>query len=135
MAVGNITNYETSKGVSETGLQVAPIGAPISGPDGWYSDGTYSYYVSSGTVQSVNYDPCYVPPPPPPPTTYDYYDYERCTGARAYTGLLITIQLVAGSTPPSSVTYGSFCYSLYSEAMSTPTNTPVSYSGTNCNCN
>lgn len=64
MAVGNITNYETSLGCSTSGLSIA---CPVGGADGWYSDGTYSYYVSNGTVQSINYDPCAAPPPPPPP--------------------------------------------------------------------
>jgi hypothetical protein len=64
MAQGNITNYITSQGCSEQGLSV---GCPVGGLDGWYSDGTNSYYVINGTVDSVNYDPCYTAPPPPPP--------------------------------------------------------------------
>ena len=59
MAIGNITNYETSQGCSNYGLSV---GCPVGGPDGWYSDGANSYYVVGGYVQSVNYDPCYTAP-------------------------------------------------------------------------
>ncbi len=62
--IGNITNYVTSQGCSNQGLSV---NCPVGGGDGWYSDGVNSYYVQGGSVQSVNYDPCYVAPPPPPP--------------------------------------------------------------------
>jgi hypothetical protein len=78
---GNKQNYVTSQGCSISGLSV---GCPVGGSDGWYSDGTYSYYVSSGVVTSVNTDPCYVaaPPPPPPPTTwYSVTLYKRSTSA------------------------------------------------------
>jgi len=61
---GNKQNYTTSEGCSISGLSV---GCPVGGSDGWYSDGTNSYYVTSGLVTSVNTDPCYVAPPPPPP--------------------------------------------------------------------
>jgi hypothetical protein len=39
------------------------------------------------------------PPPPPPPVVYEYWDYEPCTGAGAYTGAQYTYEAVAGSTP------------------------------------
>jgi hypothetical protein len=66
MAIGNITNYQTSEGCSNYGLSV---GCPVGGPDGWYSDGANSYYVVDGYVQSVNYDPCYVAPNVTPEAT------------------------------------------------------------------
>jgi hypothetical protein len=62
--IGNITNYVTSQGCSNSGLS---MGCPVGGDDGWYSDGVNSYYVQGGSVITVNSDPCYVAPPPPPP--------------------------------------------------------------------
>lgn len=135
MPAGNNAQYETSQGCSIYGLS---IGCPVVASDGWYYDGNYgnSYYISNGSVSSIDTAPCVTsPPPPPPPVTYDYYQYEQCTGAKQYTGVLITIELAAGSTPPSSVTYGAYCWALYSGALSSPPQTPVSYSSTNCNCN
>ncbi len=39
------------------------------------------------------------PPPPPPPVTYEYFDYEPCTGGGAYTGAVYSLEVIAGSTP------------------------------------
>jgi hypothetical protein len=77
--MGNITNYVTSQGCSEAGLSV---GCPVGGPDGWYSDGLYSYYVVNGAVDSINYDPCATPPPPPPPPpSYTWYAVDLASGS------------------------------------------------------
>jgi hypothetical protein len=79
---GNKQNYITSEGCSVSGLS---INCPVGGSDGWYSDGTYSYYVSSGLVTAVETDPCYVAPPPPPPPPAETWTaitiYRRSTTA------------------------------------------------------
>jgi hypothetical protein len=76
---GNKQNYITNSGCSVSGLS---INCPVGGSDGWYSDGTYSYYVTSGLVTSVNTDPCYVAPPPPPAVTWTAITlYRRSTTA------------------------------------------------------
>jgi hypothetical protein len=64
MPAGNNASYVTSLGCSTNGLS---IGCPVDGADGWYSDGTNSYYVTNGSVTAVDTDPCYIPPAPPPP--------------------------------------------------------------------
>ena len=134
MAAGNITNYQTSLGVSTNGLRSGnPVGAPIGGPDGWYSDGVWAYYVAGGSVQSYTTDPCPTPAPPPP-ITYDYYDYEQCTGAKKYLGVMISIQVASGTTPPNSITYGAYCWAISSSSNPTPTYNVVGYTSPNCNC-
>ena len=132
MAAGNITNYQTSLGCSTQGLS---IGCPVGGADGWYSDGTNSYYVSNGSVQSVNTDPCYVaPPPPPPPPAPLYYDYVRCTGLNAYVSPQFSVSI--SGNPPNSVTISGNCYALIDGTSYETANYPVrTYTGTNCNCN
>jgi hypothetical protein len=68
MAAGNNAQYVTSQGCSISGLS---IDCPVTAADGWYYDGNvgYSYYVSNGSVTSVDTAPCVTaaPPPPPPP--------------------------------------------------------------------
>ena len=64
MPAGNIQNYVTTQSCSSLLI----MGCYVVAPDGWYSDGTTSYYISSNYIISINYDPCYVAPPPPPPT-------------------------------------------------------------------
>lgn len=134
MPAGNNAQYETSLGCSLSGLS---IGCPVVASDGWYYDGNvgYSYYVSNQSVTSIDQAPCVTAaPPPPPPVSYDYYDYEVCTGPKQYSGILITIQIPSGNTAPNSVTYNSQCWAKYDGPLATATNTPVSYSGANCNC-
>lgn len=129
---GNKQYYVTTEGCSITGLSV---GCPVGGSDGWYSDGTYSYYVSNGVVTSVETAPCYTaPPPPPPPPTYDYYDYEPCAGGAAYTGGVFSIQVISGNNPPNSILYRTQCHSVVSGPNTSPTYTVISYSSTGCRC-
>jgi hypothetical protein len=54
------------------------------------------------TYVGMNCSACPAPPTPPaapPPVVYEYWDYEPCTGAGAYTGAQYTYEAVAGSTP------------------------------------
>ena len=54
------------------------------------------------TYVGMNCTSCPPPPPTPsapPPVVYEYWDYEPCTGAGAYTGAQYTYQAVAGSSP------------------------------------
>jgi len=65
MAAGNNALYVTSQGCSVGGLS---IGCPVTATDGWYYNGDtgYSYYISGGSVTSIDTAPCATPPPPPP---------------------------------------------------------------------
>jgi hypothetical protein len=65
MAAGNNALYVTSQGCSVSGLS---IGCPVTATDGWYYNGNsgYSYYISGGSVTSIDYAPCSTPAPPPP---------------------------------------------------------------------
>jgi hypothetical protein len=70
MAGGNtIQNYITDSTCSSA----LTMGCYVVAPDGWYSDGTYAYYIKSHYITSINYDPCAAPPPPPPPPPPSYY--------------------------------------------------------------
>jgi len=69
--IGNIQNYVTTSTCSS----VLSMGCYIEAPNGWYSDGTYAYYISGYYIIDINYDPCYVAPPPPPPTPSSYAVY------------------------------------------------------------
>ena len=86
---GNITNYQSTQFISSNGLRTGnPIGSYIVASDGWYSDGVWSYYVTSNYVSDYNTDPCYTPPPPPPPPPgcdpYGTFISSYCSGYDKY---------------------------------------------------
>lgn len=68
-AGGNVQSYVTDSTCSS----VLSMGCYVVAPDGWYSDGTYAYYISGNYITQINYDPCAAPPPPPPPPPPSYY--------------------------------------------------------------
>lgn len=73
------------------------------------------------------------PPPPPPPVTYDYYDYEPCTGPGAYGGAEYTLQVISGYTP-SCIFYNGQTYTQVGlGAYSGPANYTL-FSGTEVAC-
>ena len=73
------------------------------------------------------------PTPPPPPATYEYWDYEPCTGPTAYTGPQYTLQVISGYTPPC-ISYGGVVYSQYGiGGYSGPANYTL-FSGTEVLC-
>jgi hypothetical protein len=73
---GNIQNYITTSTCSS----VLSMGCYIEAPNGWYSDGTYAYYISGYYIIEINYDPCYTPPPPPTPPVDTYTQFYDCNG-------------------------------------------------------
>lgn len=123
------TNYETvvhvtkyPEGPIENGVRIWNNSNGTGVPDdGWYSRGGDYFYSTSGVLASQTM--CYTPPPPTVPTptpaapptptpavSFEYYDYEPCTGGGAYSGAVYSLEVIQGASP-ACIFYGGVTYS------------------------
>jgi hypothetical protein len=65
----------------------------VFGPSYDIDLGDGSSYVGSSCTS------CPAPPTTSPPVTYEYYDYEPCTGPGAYSGASRTLEVPTGTSP------------------------------------
>ena len=121
-ASGNIQNYITTSTCSS----VLSMGCYIEAPNGWYSDGTYAYYIIGYYIIEINYDPCYTPPPPPPPPTPSSYmvtlgyggDTDSACGYFNYDTFYLDSSTLSGASAvwtDSGLTSRAFGFTYYSD--------------------
>jgi hypothetical protein len=97
-----------------------------------------SYDIDLGDGSSYvgnNCSSCPSPPTTLPPVTYEYYDYEPCTGFGAYSGAQYSIEVVVGSGSPGCWFYSGTTWSVTGlGGYSGPANYPLFPGGSVGSC-